>query len=63
MIVVTLDDPWAMWAADAAFRDEVDEVLLSLIDDGTWETLVARWLGSPPPLTVEEMLAVPPIDR
>ena len=62
-IHVSFDDPWALWTASAAFRDEVEEVLLALIEDGTWETLFSQAFGFDAPWTIEEMLGVPAIDN
>jgi ABC-type amino acid transport substrate-binding protein len=64
-IPVRFDDPYAVWIAntDTDFRDEVDAALLAIINDGTWVALFTQWFGFDPPWTIEEMLAVPPIDR
>jgi serine/threonine protein kinase len=45
------------------FRDEVNAVLLQIIQDGTWQDLYDQWFPDPPPWTVEEMLAEPPVNR
>jgi general L-amino acid transport system substrate-binding protein len=63
IIPLVLDDPWAMWAVEPEFRDEVNEVLLEVMADGTWARLFAESLGVDPPLSAEEVQAVPPIDR
>ena len=61
-IHVSFDDPWALWTASAEFRDEVEEALLALIEDGTWEALFNQAFGFDAPWTIEEMLGVPAID-
>ena len=63
IIPLDLDDPWPMWAAEPEFPDEVNEVLLEVMADGTWARLLAASLGIDPPLSAEEVQAVPPIDR
>ena len=61
-ITVALDDPWAVWAAEADFRAEVNAVLFGLMNDGTWDEPFTRWFRFAAPWTIEEMLAVPPLD-
>ena len=41
----------------------MEEALLALIADGTWETLFSQAFGFDAPWTIEEMLAVPAIDN
>lgn len=45
------------------FRDEVNEILSMLFLDGTWLEIYNRWFPNPPPWTIEEMLAAPPVER
>lgn len=43
------------------FRDELDQTLLMMIEAGTWQAIYNRWFPTPPPWTVQEMLAEPPV--
>ena len=63
VIPLILDDPYAMWTIESEFRDEVDAVLLELMADGTWARLFSASFGIDPPLSAEEVRAVPRIDR
>jgi len=42
------------------FRNEIDQVLLEIIEDGTWQIIYDHWFPEPPPWTIEEMLVEPP---
>ena len=47
--------PWniAVPPGETAFRDEVDAALLSMVEDGTWQTIYNEWFPDPlPPLLV-----------
>ncbi len=59
-----LHDPVAIYtnAGDPVFAAEVRSALQMVIDDGTWLSLFEKSFGAPPPWTIEEMLAVPPVD-
>jgi len=55
-------DPIAMAVPrdDPAFRNALDDVLRSMVADGTWASLASSWLPGPLPWTVDEMLAFGP---
>jgi general L-amino acid transport system substrate-binding protein len=48
---------------DIEFASLVDQMLLDMINEGTWQEISGRWFGDAPPWTVEEMLSEPPADR
>jgi ABC-type amino acid transport substrate-binding protein len=54
-IGVNLDDP--------NFRDIVDDTLLVIIADGTWQKIYDLWFPDPPPWTIYEMIEALPADR
>lgn len=54
-ILMSLNDP--------VFRAEIDNTLLAIISDGTWQAIYDNWFPEPHPWSIEEMLAEPPADR
>ena len=47
---------------DALFRDEVDAALLTVVADGTWQTLYDQWFPAPAPWAIADVLDMEPAD-